>query len=125
MRFVNLSTDYPILEAWWAIHKWPAPPANLLPPNGLIIDGKAAGFLYLTDSPIAWLEWVVGNPLCDKIERGQAVDRLIRGLLQRAQELGKTMVFSSTSQRTLAGRYEESGAILGDSATAQYIWRLN
>lgn len=124
MRPIDLSLDYPVLETWWRIHKWPPPPAHVLSPHGLIIEGKAAGFLYLNEGGLAILEFVVANPLCDKLERGKALDLIINGLVEKARQAGKAIIISSITNPSLMKRYEASGAVVGDRNMTNYVWRL-
>jgi hypothetical protein len=120
--------DYQTLDAWWQLHKWSSPPLQALPPNGIVVETVSqricAGFLYLTDSSIAWLEFVVANPMCDKLLRDKALDTLIPSLLYRAKELGKTTVFSSSVHPRLMNRYEKHGAVQTDVNVTHFIWRL-
>jgi hypothetical protein len=125
--------DYPQLEAWWKLHSWPPVPIEILPPNGIVIEyiqngisrRICAGFLYLTDTPIAWLEYILANPLCDKLLRDRALDVLIPALLYRAKEVGKSVVFSSVEHPSLIKRYERHGGIKTDSHMTNFIWRLS
>jgi hypothetical protein len=119
---------YSTLEFWWAVHKWPAVPQEALPSTGLVVVGPngpiCAGFLYSTDSSLAWLEWVVGNPLCDKILRDEALDLLIPALLAEAHKSGKSQVFSSVQHPALLKRYKKFGALEADTNMTNVIWRL-
>jgi hypothetical protein len=121
--------DYDTLCTWWRLHGWSAPLEEALPKNGLIVRdsegrGIAAGFLYLTDSSIAWLEFVVANPLCDKIVRDKALDTLITQLIDLARRCGKSLIFSSINHPSLVKRYEQSGGIKTDTNMTNFIWRL-
>ena len=53
---------------WWKDWGFEAPKKNLLPANGLggiMIEYDktpvAAGFVYETNSDIAWVEWIISN----------------------------------------------------------------
>jgi hypothetical protein len=119
---------YGTLSFWWQLHGWPAIPETSLPKTGIVVEveGKpvVAGFLYNTDSNIAWLEMVVGNPLCDKIVRSNALDILIPALLAEAHKLGKSIVFSSLEHPALLERYKKFGAVEADTNITNVIWRL-
>jgi hypothetical protein len=121
-------TDYPALKTWWTLHSWPAVPQEALPKNGLIIEHLGqricAGFIYSTDSSIAWLEYIISNPLCDKLIRDKALDLLISGLIELAKSLGKTVVFTSVKHPSLIKRYAAHGAIETENNMTNMVWRI-
>lgn len=120
--------DYPTYTTWLALHNWPLIPRDMLPRTGVIVEvdgiNTCAGFLYNTDSNIAWLEYVVANPLCDKLIRDKALDSLIPALLERAKGMGKSAVFSSIEHPGLIKRYQKHGGIIADSGVTNFIWRI-
>lgn len=59
--------DYLDISEWLKDRKWPIPPGKgVLPVTGYIaVDGKnklAAGYLYVTNSSVGILDWLVTNP---------------------------------------------------------------
>lgn len=60
--------DYDVIAPWYTAHGWPqAPHISMLPEGtGIIVEDEngpiAAGFLYVTNSPIAFFEWLVTKP---------------------------------------------------------------
>lgn len=115
------SADYPVVCQWWTARQWPQIPLMMLPRRGFIVDGYCAGFLYLTDSPIAWLEWVVSNPDSDKIERQKALDNLISSLLNAAKEAGCKAVFSAANHPGLIERYKSHGFQVSDTGMTHVL----
>lgn len=113
--------DYPMLYRWWLEHKFPPPPLEALPKVGVIVEDCAAGFIYQTDSCIAWLEWIVVDPTCDKIKRRQALDGLVKELSQLAKEKGYKTLFSSSVHPGLIERLKQAGFMVGDNNTTQLI----
>lgn len=100
--------DYATLYKWWKKHEgWEPVGEILLPDTGLVVevDEKlvAAGFVYLTNSAIAWMEWVVCDPEADRKVRGPAIDLLLEKLFELAKHEGAQLVFSSIKP----GRFEE------------------
>ena len=73
LRKLN-STDYEdILVGWWKDWEWTAPPKDFLPENGeggvIIFDEEVpvcAGFMYATNSKVAWIEFVISNKNYDR-----------------------------------------------------------
>lgn len=122
------SADHAMLANWWVAHKWPIIPEVALPKVGLVIENKGipvcAGFLYQTDSVMAWLEFIVSNPACDTMERGQALDLLIEDLSAYAKELGFMSLFTSSNHTRLMERYKEHNFQLSDSGVSHFVRNL-
>lgn len=120
--------DYPKLVSWWRLHNWEPVPPEYLPQIGLIVEtpqvGVCAGFLYNTDSAIAWLEWVVANPLCDRLVRDQGLDLLIKSLLEKAKDLKKSIILTTVTHQKLAARYVKLGATVTDDKASNLLWRV-
>ena len=74
-----------ILVDWWKDWNWDAPLRDFLPDNGkgglIVYDGETpvcAGFVYLTNSKVAWVDWIISNKnYRKKPDRGQAIGLLI------------------------------------------------
>jgi hypothetical protein len=80
----------------WLRHWKQDLPPTALPRNGFVIPGKAAGFLYLTDSSVAWIENLVAAPGLSREERSQAADAIVTAVIDRARELGVEMLMGYT-----------------------------
>ncbi len=87
--------DYPILVEWWKFWRFFPPTQEILPSNGLsglvVTDENncmiCAGFLYATNSPIAWIEFIVSNPsVKDKKIRKESLTFLIQELSNLAKK---------------------------------------
>jgi hypothetical protein len=69
IRWIS-NDDYATLVEWWKFWRFVPPTQEILPNNGLsglvVTDENdnmiCAGFLYATNSPIAWIEFIVSNP---------------------------------------------------------------
>lgn len=81
MRRFDIKLDAAAINSWYAARELPTIPTASFPTNGLIVPGKAAGFLYLTDSDIGLAEGLITNPAAPTIARGRALDRILRGLV--------------------------------------------
>ena len=98
LNFLPLEeNDYETLCIFWNFWNFTIPPKNCLPNNGTggikIVDANntiiCAGFLYETNSGIAWLEFIVLNPFIkDKKMRYNAQIELISLLTVEAEEKG-------------------------------------
>jgi len=110
------SEDYSTIVSYWEYHKFPSVPEKVLPPTGIVVESDVlvcAGWLYKTDSPIAWIEWIVANPMAR--EKDEALNLLIDALIAEA---GSThpVIFTSTVLPKLAARLESFGFAKGDLA---------
>lgn len=114
--------DYETVCVWWRKHDWTPVPVSSLPRTGFIVDDLAAGFLYITDTNLTWLEWVVANPEAEKEQRSKAVDAVIEALLDRAKELGFTRVFTSTNNPALEKRFHKHGFGSFDKNVTLLFW---
>jgi len=113
-----VNEDYDKFVGWWKWNRFPVPPKQMLPDNGLgglKITGEdgidiCAGFLYETNSKIAWLEFVVSNPgIKDKKIRHESQIMLIANLTVLAEEKGFEAVFSSVKNPSLIKKFIEVG----------------
>ena len=75
------------LVKWWKDNRFPVPPIDFLPNNGkdgIVVINKdtnekiCAGFIYITNSEVAWLEFPVANfEIKNRELRKQAIEFLI------------------------------------------------
>lgn len=112
--------DYNVLVNWWKFWRFTPPPQSILPNNGLggimIVDEygyySCAGFLYETNSKIAWIEYIVSNPNeKDKKTRNESLKYLILELTSIAEEKGYIATFSSIKNENLINKYIECGYV--------------
>ena len=101
--------DYETLCSWWSVHNFVAPPKSILPGTGYICDEIAAGYLYLTNSSICWMEWVVCDPDSEKAKRSAAINGLIDHICKQARFVGGIIVYTSTNNFAFAHRIKKLG----------------
>ena len=101
-------SDWETLLSWWKWWRWPELSKDVLPMNGtgglMICKGYvpiAAGFLYLTNSKVAWLDWIVSNPDYRENDRKQSLILLINGLEEVAKNQGCNTIISITRSNSL------------------------
>src|SRR5690242_10972871 len=80
-----------------------------LPKTGFIIPGKCAGFVYSTDSSLAFMETLVAAPGLAKEERSQAVDAIVAALIEATRKLGFKMLVGYTNLDAVVKRSEKFG----------------
>lgn len=117
------------LVKWWNDWKWTAPPREFLPDNGLggfmVCDEDypvVAGFLYTTNSSVAWVEFIVSNiEYRHKENRKKAIRLLILTLEELAKINGKKYIYSSLKSEPLINAYMDCGFVKGSSNTQEMI----
>lgn len=110
--------DYATVAAWWALHKQPAVPQQVLPKCGVMVcaesgDPIAAVWLYQDNSVgVAWLAWVVTNAVLEPFVAADAIDCLLGAAETIAREAGYHAVFTWTDCRSLAHKLARNGFML-------------
>jgi len=124
------STDYEgILLKWWNDWGWLAPEKDFLPNNGeggvIVYDDEipvCAGFMYLTNSSVAWIDWIISNKeYRKKPHRKEAIELLIASLTNISKESGSRYGYALIKNKSLIEVYENFGYIKGDSYTSEMI----
>ena len=101
--------DYYLLECWCKDRGAVPPPKQCLSTLGFVSDERAIGFLYITDSNIAFIEYVISDPLTVPSMRRQSVKKLCGNLIDTAFLLGYTHVFALTEHPQIKKLCEEFG----------------
>lgn len=123
-------SDYDKFVGWWRYMRFPPPPKESLPNNGLggikLTDENGidccVGFLYRTNSNLAWLEFIVANPdVKDDNIRHKMLVELIATLSLQANQEGFKAVFASISNDNLIKKYLEVGYKSSKTKTTELI----
>jgi len=128
VRFLD-DRDYDVLSQWWKDWRWSAPPKDMLPQDGrggLMVskDGEdiCAGFVYFTNSKTAWIEYIVSNFQYRQDDRKEAIELLIKSLVEVAAETNGTKYFyTSLKNKNLINRYAECGFEKGSNNCTEMI----
>jgi len=117
-----------ILCKWWKDWRWDAPPRDMLPENGtggviVSIDGVdvCAGFIYLTNSKTAWVEFIISNFEYKNKDRHEAIIFLINVLTELAKSKGNKYIYTSLKNTSLISKYEECGFNKGSENCQEMI----
>ena len=130
MKFRYLQDgDYEnILIGWWEDNNWTAPAKDSLPDNGnggvmITKDGVdiCAGFLYKTNSSMAWCEYIIADKKYRKSDRGEAIEMLINVLSKIAKEEGFRLVFTTVKHPVLRQRYKKCGFLLDPKPSTEMV----
>ncbi len=124
--------DYDTLVGWWKDWGWEPPTREFLPDDGtggiMVLDGETpvcAGFVYATNSAVAWVDWIISNKeYRKKPERSSALKVLIESLTNISKASGSKYAYALIKHPRLMVLYEEAGYIKGDSYTSEMIKAL-
>lgn len=123
-------TDYDdILVGWWKQWGWEAPQRDFLPNDGkggiIIYDDETpicAGFMYLTNSKVAWVDWIISNKeYTKKPQRKDAIKLLVSALTDICKKTGSKYVYALIKNTSLIETYEQLGYIKGDTYNSEMI----
>lgn len=123
-------TDYEdILVGWWQQWGWEPPQKDFLPRDGqggiIVYDDETpvcAGYMYLTNSKVAWVDWIISNKeYTKKPQRKDAIKLLVSALTEICKNTGSKYVYALIKNQSLIETYEGLGYIKGDSYTSEMI----
>jgi hypothetical protein len=115
VRFLK-EDDYEVLCQWWKAWRWTAPPRDFLPENGmggLMVEKSGipivAGFVYFTNSAVAWSEFIISNFDYKDKDRKEAIKILIIELAELAKRNGSKYIYTVVKNQNLKKAYQEIG----------------
>lgn len=125
-------SDYETLVEWWNAYDFPPPPREILPSTeyglcGIMIEDEedeeyCAGFVYFTNSPIAWIEFIISNPLVENKElRVEMIRELISKLTDVARDNDARVIFTSMTNLNLKEHFLANDFVVGDEGITQMI----
>jgi len=122
------TSDWDMLVEWWnSWEEWKTHPAKeMLPMNGtggLIVESEevpiVAGFLYLTNSKIAWMEWIISDKNYKKRNKKKAIELLINSLEVIAKNTGAEMIFSVSKNKGLLNIHKNLGYTVDENPSCE------
>lgn len=125
-----VETDYDnFLVKWWNDWGWNAPARDFLPNNALdglmvLCDGVevCAGFVYNTNSKVAWIDWIISDKdFREKEPRREAIRYLIEMLSNMAIAVGAKYLYALIKNESLVNTYKGLGYIEGDVYNREMI----
>jgi len=125
------SEDYEaILVGWWKAWGWDAPLRDFLPQNGeggiMVMDGDipvCAGFIYNTNSKVAWVDWIISNKDY-KESRSEAIVLLVETLTSIAKNLDNNYAYALIKHKGLIKTYESLGYMQAENYNTEMIKKL-
>ena len=130
IRYLN-KDDYETIASWWKWWRWPVLPRETLPDNGesgYMIEKNGipivSGFLYLTNSSVVLLEWIVSNPEYRQGDRKDAIELLINESEKFCKNMGITFIFSIGRSKHLMDTHEKLGWHVDKKPSHEIIKKL-
>ena len=114
-RLFSAKSDMAELNKWHQGHGLGSIRAGALPQVGLVVPGVAAGFLYSTDSDLAFLDGYTTNPRATLRARSKAIDVITNGLVQFAHDVGFRQVLAYCKPSTARRAFKRHGFAILDS----------
>jgi RimJ/RimL family protein N-acetyltransferase len=129
IRELNDSDYEDILVGWWKDWGWQPPQKDFLPDDGkggiIVYDDDVpicAGYMYLTNSRVGWVDWIISNRNYTKKElRKDAISLLVSRLTDICRLIGCKYIYALIKNESLINTYESLGYIKGDSYTSEMI----
>ena len=129
IRVLNESDYQEILVGWWKDWNWDAPPKDFLPDDGkgglIVFDGEepiCAGFVYITNSKVAWVDWIISSKTYrKKPHRKEAIKLLIESLTNICKNTDNKYSYALIKTKNLIEIYKELGYVKGDSYVGEMI----
>lgn len=117
------------LVGWWKEWGWEPAQRDFLPDNGkggiMVLDGDepvCAGFIYTTNSKVAWVDWIISNKeYRKKPERSEAIKLLVETLTNICRNTGHKYTYALIKHPGLQDTYKELGYVLGDGYIGELI----
>ena len=99
-----------LVAAWVSGHgKVPADLFAQISPTGIVVNRRVAGWLYMTNGPIAFADQFVSDPLSQKEDRRRDIHILIKALCSMAKESGHDFIVGCSGVTSLTKATEEEG----------------
>lgn len=122
-------SDYETLCEWWEDWGWDPVEKDFLPDDGkggiMVLDGDepvCAGFMYATNSKVAWVDWIVSNMnYRKKPQRKEAIKLLVETLTDICKNSGFKYSYALLKHPSLTQTYEDVGYVSGDGYRSEMI----
>ena len=120
--------DYETICKWWKWWRWPILPKDALPQDGtggFMVEKNnipiVCGFVYMMNSKICLLEWIVSNPEYRETDRKDAIEFLISNVEEFCKGLGKKYIFSIGRNKTLMNIHDKLGWSVSKKSSYEII----
>ena len=134
IRKIEESDWETLVNMWkmWPEWKKAIPTKELLPENGtggFIVEKNnvaiVAGFMYTTNSKVAWTEWVVSNKDYREDDRKDALKLLLNGIEHVAKASGYNIILSIARNNGLINTFKELKYTVDDKPSFEVAKKIN
>ncbi len=95
---------YDAFCAWTRWYQMTPLALPFLPPTGFVVDGVAMGFLYKTDSKMAWIENLSANPVLPREQRTCGLDLVVAAIIEESRAQGFEVLIGYTNVQAVIDR---------------------
>lgn len=92
------------INEWYSLRQMTPMRADIIPKVGYIVEGVAAGFLYQTDSSMCLFDGFIANPLAERHEREEGLDKITDALISQAEKLNFYSIVAMTKHEVIRER---------------------
>ena len=129
VRELNENDYEDILVGWWKQWGWVPPKRDFLPNDGkggiIVYDEDVpvcAGFMYITNSKAAWVDWIISNKeYTKKPQRKDAIKLLVSTLTNICEKSGNKYIYALIKSESLINIYQDIGYVKGSTYTTEMI----
>lgn len=101
VRKFDHEKDFDQIESWYIERKMPTVPRDLFPKTGFIVDGAAAGFLYVADGGLGIIEGCISAKNISHALRTEALETLILDIFDEAKRVGLKKIMMLTQIQSI------------------------
>lgn len=102
-------SDFETVQEWHLKHGTCLNDRSLLPSVGFIIEGLCAGFIYMTDSGVSFIEGYITNPDSSLKDRSRGLDIITECLISHAKIMGAKLIKCETRFNGIRRKAEKFG----------------
>ncbi len=95
---------YDAFCAWTRWYQMTPLALPFLPATGFVVAGVAMGFLYKTDSKMAWIENLAANPVLPRGQRTEGLDVVVAAVIDEARRQGFEVLIGYTNVQAVIDR---------------------
>ena len=120
--------DYETICKWWEWWRWPVITRTILPDNGkggFMVEKNnipiVCGFLYISNSKMVMLEYIVSNPEYREKDRKEAIELLISCIEHNCREMGFKHLLTLGRNKHLIDMHEKLGWFIDRTPSYEII----
>tara|TARA_R100001591_G_scaffold96185_1_gene102025 strand:- start:370 stop:780 length:411 start_codon:yes stop_codon:yes gene_type:complete len=120
--------DYKTICEWWKWWRWTPLPKTALPNDGkggFMVEKNnipiVSGFLYISNSKMAMLEWIVSNPKYKQNDRKEAIELLINQVEVFCKDLDVKHVITLGRNKHLIETHKKLGWLVDTKPSYEII----